>query len=87
MPITKTGIKALEINPSSALEKLIKYEQEQLAQNGNVIHENAFLPIWIFRKCPNCLEIMKKVDDIFRCRKCGLIKVPKGVNYQKEDEN
>lgn len=87
MPTIKTGKKTYEINTSEALNKLVKYEQEQLAKNGNVIFENTFLPDWIYRKCPNCSEIMRKINDIFKCRRCGLVNVPVGVNYQLEDEH
>lgn len=87
MPITKTGKRSYEINPSEALIKLLRYEQEQLAKNKNVIYEEAFLPEWIYRKCPSCFIIMKKINEIFKCKTCGIIKVPVGVKYRQEDEN
>lgn len=87
MPITKTGRRLSEINSSSALNKLIKYEQEQLAKNKNAIYESSFLPGWVHRTCPKCLKHMTKLNDHFKCLSCGIIKVPSGTNYTPEVES
>lgn len=86
MAIIKTGRKSFEINPSVALNKLLKHEQVQLAKNRNAIFENTFLPGWVHRTCPKCFKIMSKLNNIFKCKKCGLVKVPTGTNYTFEVE-
>ena len=68
---------------------LKKYEMEQLDQNGNVIYERDYNSDSIARVCLRCptrynngqIEYMEKQGEIFVCIRCGLVKVPKGVEY------
>lgn len=74
---------------SKGFYDLIKYEMEQLDQNGNVIYERDYISDSIARVCLRCptrynnghIEYMEKQGDYFVCTRCGLTKVPKGVEY------
>lgn len=87
MPIVRTGKKSFEVNLSEKTKSILQDEQEQLKQNGNIIYEKECIPDWVFRLCPNCFyTYMMKIGEIFKCIKCGIIKVPKGINYTSGGE-
>jgi len=74
---------------SKGFYDLIGYEMEQLDKNANVIYERDYNSDSIARVCLRCpmsyingeVEYMEKQGEIFTCNRCGLIKVPKGVEY------
>lgn len=80
---------------SKGLYDLIKYEMEQLERNGNVIYERDYNSDSIARVCLRCptsykngyIEYMEKQGEIFVCTRCGLIKVPKGVEQFQQEES
>lgn len=83
----------ITVKHSKAFNNLIDYEFEQLEKHGNIIYEKNSNPSWIKRVCIVCptsykdgkKEYMEKQDNgTFKCVKCGLIKIPKGVDYKDE---
>lgn len=80
MPLTKTGKRNYDIKLSETTKKILREEQEQLLKNKNIIFERDFNPDWIVRKCSKCfMTDMDQEGELFKCPKCGLIKVPKGI--------
>jgi hypothetical protein len=82
-------VRKITAKPSKGFYDLLEYEMSQLEQNGNVIYERDYNSDSIARVCLRCptsynngqIEYMEKQGDIFVCNHCGLIKVPKGVDY------
>ncbi|NVM44107.1 MAG: hypothetical protein HWN79_04230 [Candidatus Lokiarchaeota archaeon] len=72
----------------------IEYEISQIEQNGDVIHEREYHQSFIKRICIRCpisykdgkREYMEKRGDLFVCSHCGLIKVPKGIEYDANED-
>lgn len=85
----------ITVKLSKGFYDLIEYEMEQLERNGNVIYERDYNSDSIARVCLRCptsyknghIEYMEKQGEIFVCTRCGLIKVPKGVDYLPQEEN
>lgn len=77
------------VKHSKSFRDLLEYESNQLKEHSGVIYDRDFVPSWIKRVCMQCpvtypRKYMKKKGDIFVCLGCGLIKVPRGVEYKKE---
>ncbi|MFX1502480.1 MAG: hypothetical protein ACFFDH_16080 [Promethearchaeota archaeon] len=83
----------ITIKYSDKLLSLWDYEQEQLEKYGNIIYEREYYASWIERSCPNCLltHMVKGDDGIYKCEKCGIMKVPldheKSIYTQEEVEH
>lgn len=86
-------VRNITVKFSKGFYDLIKYEMEQLERNGNVIYERDYNSDSIARVCLRCptsykngdIEYMEKQGEIFVCTRCGLIKVPKGVEYDPQE--
>ena len=82
-------VRKITAKRSKGYYDLIEYEMIQLELNGNVIFERNYNSDSIARVCLRCptsyyngqIEYMKKQGEIFVCTRCGLVKVPKGVEY------
>lgn len=80
MPMIKTGKRKQDIKISEATKRILRGEQEQLLKNENIIFEKEFNPDWVVRKCSRCfMTDMEREGDIFKCPKCELMNVPKGI--------
>jgi len=82
-------VRKITVKPLNGLVDLIAYELNQLKQHENIIYERDYNSDSIARVCLRCptsynnghIEYMEKQGDIFTCIHCGLIKVPKSVEY------
>jgi len=77
----------ISVNFSKKVKDLREKERNQLEKHSGVIYEHDYFPSWVKRVCIRCdltypLTYMEKQENIFVCSECGLIKVPKGVDYK-----
>jgi len=92
-------VRKITVKLSKGFYELLEYEMSQLETNGNVIYERDYCQSFIKRICIRCpisfkdgkREYMEKRGELFVCPRCGLVKVPKGVEYsrkggEREDE-
>ena len=81
----------ISVKHSQSFRDLLEYEYNQLRETSGVIYEREFVPSWIERICIKCpvtypSKYMEKQGNIFVCPECGLIKIPKGVEYEEEEK-
>jgi len=82
-------VRKITVKPLNGLVDLVEYELNQLEQHENIIYERDYNSDSIARVCLRCptsyinghIEYMEKQGEIFVCTRCGLAKVPKGVNF------
>ena len=92
-------VRKITVKLSKRFYELLEYEINQLEQNGDVIYERDYCESFIKRICIRCpisfkdgkREYMEWRGEILVCSRCGLVKVPKGVEYnceggKREDE-
>jgi len=85
-------VRKITVKLSKGFYDLLEYELIQLEQNGNVVYERDYCASFIKRICFRCpisfkdekREYMEKRGELFVCPHCGLVKVPKGVEYSSE---
>lgn len=78
----------INVEFSEKFKDLLDYEQRQLEEHSGIIYKRDYVPSWIERVCVRCPAMyppkyMKKQGNIFVCPECGLIKIPKGVEYKE----
>ena len=86
-------VRKITVKLSKGFYDHLEYELNQLEQNGNVIYEREYCQSFIKRICIRCpisfkdgkREYMAKRGHLFVCPHCGLVKVPKGVEYNNKE--
>ena len=85
-------VRKITVKLPKAFYERLEFEISQIEQNGNVIYERDYCQSFIKRICIRCpisfkdgkWEYMEERGEMFECPRCGLIKVPKGVEYGRE---